>query len=126
MKPIKLLFLSALTVMIFNSCEQIIDNMQLKKEQEAQTSAYMGRWVGNYSGDESGSLILDIKKSGSVEVIRSSNGVEDRYYTDIFSGASLQVTSSPKSGFTLYGNMETHTGTWKMGNSNGTWSVNKQ
>lgn len=112
--------------MIFNSCEQILDDMQLKKEQQAQTSAYMGRWSGSYSGDESGTLVLDIKKSGSVEVIRSSNGVEDRYYTEIFSGASLHVASSPNSGFTLYGNMETHSGTWKMGKSSGTWSVNKQ
>ncbi|WP_294205132.1 hypothetical protein [uncultured Chryseobacterium sp.] len=126
MKHLKLLFVSALTAMIFNSCEQILDDMQLKKEQQAQTSAYMGRWSGSYSGDESGTLVLDIKKSGSVEVIRSSNGVEDRYYTEIFSGASLHVASSPNSGFTLYGNMETHSGTWKMGKSSGTWSVNKQ
>jgi len=126
MKHLKLLFLSALTAMIFNSCEHIMDDMQLKKEQQAQTSAYMGRWSGSYSGDESGTLVLDIKKSGSVEVIRSSNGVEDRYYTEIFSGASLHVASSPNSGFTLYGNMETHSGTWKMGKSSGTWSVNKQ
>lgn len=126
MKHLKLLFLSALTAMIFNSCEHILDDMQLKKEQQAQTSAYMGRWSGSYSGDESGTLVLDIKKSGSVEVIRSSNGIEDRYYTEIFSGASLQVSSSPNSGFTLYGNMETHSGTWKMGKSSGTWSVNKQ
>lgn len=126
MKHLKLLFLSALTAMIFNSCEHIMDDMQLKKEQQAQTSAYMGRWSGSYSGDDSGTLVLDIKKSGSVEVIRSSNGVEDRYYTEIFSGASLHVASSPNSGFTLYGNMETHSGTWKMGKSSGTWSVNKQ
>ncbi|WP_294270763.1 hypothetical protein [uncultured Chryseobacterium sp.] len=126
MKHLKLLFVSALTAMIFNSCEQILDDMQLKKEQQAQTSAYMGRWSGSYSGDESGTLVLDIKKSGSVEVIRSSNGVEDRYYTEIFSGASLHVASSPNSGFTLYGNMETHSGTWKMAKSSGTWSVNKQ
>ncbi|WP_157761339.1 hypothetical protein [Chryseobacterium camelliae] len=126
MKHLKLLFLSALTATIFISCDQIIDNMRLKEEQQAQTSAYMGRWSGSYSGDESGTLVLDIKKSGSVEVIRSSNGVEDRYYTEIFSGASLHVASSPNSGFTLYGNMETHSGTWKMGKSSGTWSVNKQ
>jgi hypothetical protein len=107
------IFLFVLIMNILAACEQVLDDVRLKEEQAAQTSVYMGRWVGSYTGGENGTLILDVKKSGSVEVIRVINGVEDRYYTTIFSGASLQVTSSPNSGFTLYGSMETHNGTWK-------------
>ena len=125
MKHIKVFFLSVLIAGIFTSCEEVLDDVRLKEEQAAQTSVYMGRWNGSYTGSENGTLVLDIKKSGSVEVIRVINGVEDRYYTTIFGGASLQVTSSPNSGFTLYGSMETHSGTWKMGSNSGTWTVSK-
>jgi hypothetical protein len=126
MKCTKVLFSSVLILGVLSSCESVLDDIRLKEEQQDQTSVYMGRWVGSYSGTENGNLILDIKKSGSVEVTRSVGITQDIYYTNLYGGKSLQVTPSPNSGFTLYGNMETHSGTWKMGNSSGTWSLNKK
>jgi len=126
MKYIKVFLLCVFASAILDSCDNILDNVRSKEEQQAQTSPYMGRWIGNYSGDENGTLVLDIKKSGSVEVIRSSGGMQDTYYTSLSGGASFFNTPSPNTGFTLFGNMETHSGTWKMSNSKGSWSVTKQ
>lgn len=126
MKYIKVFLFCVFTLAISGSCENILDNVRSKEEQQAQTSPYMGRWIGSYSGDENGSLVLDIKKSGSVEVSRSSGGMQDTYFTSLSGGASFFNTPSPNSGFTLLGNMDTHSGTWKMGNSNGSWTVTKQ
>lgn len=125
MKYIKILLLFVVVSSVSSSCEHVLEDVRLKEEQAAQTSPYMGRWIGSYSGSENGSLILDIKKSGSVEIIRSGSATQDIYYTNVY-GGNIQNTSSPNSGFTLYGNMETHSGTWKMGSSSGTWSVTKQ
>ncbi|WP_313003919.1 hypothetical protein [Chryseobacterium gleum] len=125
MKNIRLFLLLFLISGVLFSCEDILENKRLKEEQDNQTSPYMGRWVGTYTGSENGNLVLDIKKSGSVEVIRTINNTQDVYYTNLYGGA-IYNTASPNSGFVLYGNMENHSGTWKMGAGSGNWSVTKQ
>jgi len=83
MKNIRLFLLLFLISGVLFSCEDILENKRLKEEQDNQTSPYMGRWVGTYTGSENGNLVLDIKKSGSVEVIRTINNTQDVYYTNL-------------------------------------------
>lgn len=109
------------------SCEQILEERRYQNAQENYTSPYMGKWIGNYSGEGNGTLVLNVKKSGSIEVIRTdSQNQQESYFTNVFEGGSLYGNSSLNSGFTLYGNMEQKSGTWKMGDWKGTWSVTKQ
>lgn len=80
-------------------------------------------------GDGNGSLVLIVNKSGVVEVTRiSNNGVQEVFYSNLLGGGSgsLNPSTSPTSQFTLYGSLETKSGTWKQQNWNGTWSVTKQ
>ncbi len=125
MKNVRLFLLLFLISGVIFSCEEILENNRLKEEQENQISPYMGRWVGTYTGSENGNLVLDIKKSGSVEVIRTINNTQDVYYTNVYGGV-IYNTPSPNSGFVLSGNMGSHSGTWKMGAGSGNWSVTKQ
>lgn len=124
------LFTGTLIGLLFiSSCSNIIDDAYLKSAQNDYISPYMGKWVGNYMGDGNGSLVLIMNKSGVVEVTRiSNNGVQEVFYSNLLGGGSgsLNPSTSPTSQFTLYGSLETKSGTWKQQNWNGTWSVTKQ
>ncbi|MCT2562933.1 hypothetical protein [Chryseobacterium herbae] len=122
----KLLIIAPL--FLLSSCSEIVDNVHQNNEQENYVSPYMGKWVGTYSGEVSGTLILNISKSGSMEVTRTvNNNVEEVYYTSLqgAENGSLSPSPSPK-GFTLYGSLHTKSGTWKLQNWSGSWSVTKQ
>ncbi|SIS34909.1 hypothetical protein SAMN05421639_103114 [Chryseobacterium shigense] len=110
------------------SCSEIVDNIDRKNEQENYVSPYAGKWIGTYTGEVSGNLILNVSKSGSIEVTRIVNAnVEETYYTSLQSAASAAISpsTSPK-GFSLIGSLETKSGTWKHQYWSGSWSVQKQ
>lgn len=61
--------------------EMVNDGHQNNVQENNYTSPYMGEWVGTYSGDAvSGTLILKVSKSGSVEVTRTGNGTMREVY----------------------------------------------
>lgn len=119
-------FLIIAPLFLLFSCSEIVDNIDKNRADENYVSPYMGKWVGAYSGEVSGTLILNVSKSGSVEVTRAAGDVTEVYYTG-FQGSdgALSPSTSPK-GFTLYGNLHTKSGTWKLQNWSGSWSVTKQ
>lgn len=102
----------------------VLDEIERDKNEENYTSPYMGKWSGSYSGDQSGTLILNVTKSGSIEGTKVSQGHQETFYSGLI-GSSINSTSTSYSGFILYGNLESKSGTWKMGNLSGTWSVSK-
>ncbi|SHK27758.1 hypothetical protein [Chryseobacterium polytrichastri] len=105
------------------SCEHL-DEIERNKQQENITSPYMGKWSGSYSGDQSGTLILNVGKSGTIEGIKTSQGQQETFYSGLI-GSSINSAATSGSGFILYGNLQSKSGTWKMGSLNGTWSVTK-
>ncbi|MBB6371851.1 hypothetical protein [Chryseobacterium shigense] len=123
-------FLLTVLLSLFSCTEtgDIIDNGYQNNAQENYTSPYMGKWVGTYSGNAiDGTLILNVSKSGSIEVKRGGNGTMDEvYYTSLQgSGGALNPAPSPK-GFILYGSLHTKSGTWNFQHWSGSWSVAKQ
>ncbi|AZA54386.1 hypothetical protein [Chryseobacterium sp. G0201] len=104
--------------------QHVLDEIERDKNEENYTSPYMGKWSGSYSGDLSGTLVLNVTKSGSIEGTKVSQGHQETFYSGLI-GSSLNSTPTSSSGFTLYGNLESKSGTWKMGNLSGTWSVSK-
>ncbi|WP_147473894.1 hypothetical protein [Chryseobacterium nematophagum] len=111
------------------SCSYIVDEMYLHDAQNNYISPYQGKWVGSYIGDMNGTIILNVSKSGDIEVIRLVNGnIEETYFTSLLGGGSgaLNPSPSPISGFRLYGSLETKSGTWKQQNIGGSWTVTKQ
>jgi hypothetical protein len=119
--------LTGFVILSLISCENILDDAQRKKEQENYTTPFMGKWSGNYTGEQNGTLFLNVSKSGSIEVTRSSGGSQEVFYTSLLGGGSGSInnTSPSSSGFELYGNLESKSGTWKMGGQKGNWSVAK-
>lgn len=117
-----------LSLFLLFSCTEIIDEHYKDVAQENYISPYMGKWVGSYTGDTSGSLVLNVNKSGHMEITRMvNNNVQEVYYTDLLGGGSgsLNPSTSP-TGFTLYGSLQTKSGTWKQQNWIGSWSVTRQ
>lgn len=119
---IKHLLLVFPLLMIY-SCEHL-DEIERNKQQENSTSPYMGKWSGSYSGDQSGTLILNVGKSGTIEGIKTSQGQQETFYSMLI-GSSINSAATSASGLILYGNLQSKSGTWKMGSLNGTWSVTK-
>lgn len=117
-----LLLIFPLLLLVF-SCEHL-DEIERNKQQENSTSPYMGKWSGSYSGDQSGTLILNVGKSGYIEGIKTSQGQQETFYSGLI-GSSINSAATSGSGFILYGNLQSKSGTWKMGSLNGTWSVTK-
>lgn len=107
--------------MLSVSCQRIID----EHNQNQYTSPFQGVWQGAYSGGSSGSITLKVSKSGSVEVIRTNLSFSETFYGKVYSdGALFGIVSA--SGFYLYGNLNTPSGTWKQDTNSGNWSVVKQ
>lgn len=108
--------------------DEIVNNIDQHNAEENYTSPYMGKWVGTYSGDAiNGTLILNVSKSGSIEVTRAENGsTGEVYYTGLQgSSGALNPAPSPK-GFVLYGSLHTKSGTWNFQHWSGSWSVSRQ
>ena len=79
--------------------DEIVNNIDQHNAEENYTSPYMGKWVGTYSGDAiNGTLILNVSKSGSIEVTRAENGsTGEVYYTGLQgSSGALNPAPSPK------------------------------
>lgn len=116
-------------VLLFSlsSCNYIMDEVYRDKEEENYTTPYMGKWQGSYTGDENGTLTLNVSKNGSIEVIRSSGNFQETFYVSLLGGGSGSIYSNSGSatGFILYGNLESKSGTWTKGDLKGSWSVVK-
>ncbi|PIF43215.1 hypothetical protein CLU96_0119 [Chryseobacterium sp. 52] len=121
-------FLIIAPLLFLSSCSEIEDNLDRKREQENYVSPYMGIWRGTFTGEVSGKLILNVDKSGSMEVTRIVNAnVEEVYYASLQGGGSgaISPSTSPK-GFVLTGSLQTKSGTWKYQYWSGSWAVQKQ
>ncbi|KUG10980.1 hypothetical protein BEI02_18610 [Elizabethkingia sp. HvH-WGS333] len=118
----KIIF-TAFSLFMFLSC----DSMREREAIKNYTSPYMGTYVGELSGNVTGALIINIKKSGSVEVTKTFSGNSETFLQGIvFEGGALEKVSSPNTGFTLYGNLNSKGGTWMQGSWSGSWSVRKK
>lgn len=107
----------------FTSCQRIIEQAEFNREQENYTSPYQGTYSGTFTGDETGKFTLQVSKSGTVSGIRSE---VDPFYGGLQDYGALFNVQSPTSGFTLNGSLQSKSGTWKVGNLTGNWTVTKQ
>lgn len=98
-----------------------------RAEQENYASPYRGLYKGNYTGHESGTLKIEVLKSGYISLTRiSANGTETLAIAGMVrNDGALQSVGLP-SGFVLHGNLITQSGTWKSGTQTGQWTVQKQ
>jgi len=109
------------------SCDQILDNYWNRKAKEQYVSPYKGIYKGTYSGDEVGTITIEVTKNGNISLTKTSAfGTEDSFsFGTVMDDGSLNSVRL-QSGFTLLGNLNTKSGTWKMGEWKGNWSVLKQ
>ncbi|KMQ64225.1 hypothetical protein ACM39_17010 [Chryseobacterium sp. FH2] len=120
----KIKFFTLLIALIsFTSCDEINRN----REENNYVTPYKGKWVGSYTGDQSGTLVLNVGEKGGIEGVRTSMEFQETFYTAMQGGGSgaLSTMSPSPSGFILYGSLETKSGTWKMGALKGNWAVVK-
>jgi len=117
---ISLLILSS----TFISCDQILDNYWEKKEQENYTSRYMGKWVGTYTGQGNGNLIISVSKSGNITGTYGQNN--DMVLGFVMDDGALTPVISDTPIFTMYGSLNTQKGTWKNGSLAGEWTLTKR
>ncbi len=109
------------------SCDQILDNYWDRKAQEQYVSPYKGIYKGTYSGDEVGTITIEVTKNGYTTLVKTSKfGTDDSFSSGKVMDDGSLYSVRLQSGFTLLGNLNTKSGTWKMGEWNGTWSVLKQ
>lgn len=106
------------------SCERFFDEIRNREAIDKYISPYMGKWYGNYSGSENGTLTFNVGKTGTIECYRS-NG--DFIFGKVYDDGVLMSTMSLSTGFRLYGTLKANKGSgiWKLGNMNGTWSITK-
>jgi hypothetical protein len=127
-RNLKIIFI-ALCSSIFVSCDQIIDFYNERSRDEARkkyTSPYMGVYVGSLSGGMSGDLVINVNKDGSVRGTKTSRDIADDFFGGVVDAGALQSVISTQTGFTLYGNLSSMSGTWKQGSWSGSWSVRKK
>lgn len=106
------------------SCDRIIDNYYEQEAQENYTSPYMGKWVGNYTGQGNGTLIISVAKSGSITGNYGPNN--DMVLGFVLDDGALTPVISETPIFTMYGSLNTKKGTWKNGDLTGDWTLTKQ
>jgi len=106
------------------SCDRITDNYWKQKEEENHTSPFMGKWVGNYNGQEVGTLTIEVSKSGSIFGSLGQSEVDLSSY--VYDDGTLQPVNSNTLTFVLYGNLKDQKGTWKDKDKQGTWTLTKQ
>lgn len=118
------IFTLLITLISFTSCDEIERN----REEDKYVTPYKGKWVGNYTGDQSGTLVLNVGEKGGIEGTRTSMEFQEIFYTAMQGGGSgaLSTMSPSPSGFILYGSLETKSGTWKIGALKGNWTVVKK
>ncbi|MDN5578768.1 MAG: hypothetical protein L0G11_05405 [Chryseobacterium sp.] len=119
-----LIILSILTLI---SCQRIIDNLREEEANENYVSPFKGVYKGNYSGDEVGSLTIEVAQNGYISVTKVSQfSTENSFVSGMVRDDGALQSVTLQSGFTLLGNLKTKSGTWKMGDWVGNWSVTKQ
>ena len=119
-----LIILSILTLI---SCQRIIDNNREEEVNENYVSPFKGVYKGNYSGDEVGSLTIEVAQNGYISVTKVSQfSTENSFVSGMVRDDGALQSVTLQSGFTLLGNLKTKSGTWKMGDWVGNWSVTKQ
>ena len=116
-----------LSILALISCQGIIDNLREEEANENYVSPFMGVYQGNYSGDEVGTLTIEVAKNGYVSVTKVSQfSTENSFVSGMVRDDGALQSVTLQSGFTLQGNLKTKSGTWKMGDWVGNWSVTKQ
>ena len=116
-----------LSILSLVSCQQMFDNYWERKEEENYVSPYKGVYKGNYSGDEVGSLTIEVAQNGYISVTKVSQfSTENSFVSGMVRDDGALQSVTLQSGFTLQGNLKTKSGTWKMGDWIGNWSVTKQ
>lgn len=123
MKP-KTLLPFFIMLISLTSCDRIIDNYYEQEAQENYTSPYMGKWVGNYTGQGNGTLIISVAKSGSITGNYGPNN--DMVLGFVLDDGALTPVISETPIFTMYGSLNTKKGTWKNGDLTGDWTLTKQ
>lgn len=119
-----MLFMLAFTI---SSCDRILDDYWERKAEENYVSPFKGIYKGNYSGDEVGTLTIEVAKNGYTSVTRiTAFGTEETFFSGMVRDDGAIQSVKLESGFTLFGNLIAKSGTWKMGDWNGSWSVSKQ
>ncbi|KFC21206.1 hypothetical protein [Epilithonimonas lactis] len=113
-----------ITLLFLTSCDRIIDNYYEQQAQENYTSPYMGKWVGNYTGQGNGTLIISVAKSGSITGNYGPNN--DMVLGFVLDDGALTPVISETPIFTMYGSLNTKKGTWKNGDLTGDWTLTKQ
>ena len=121
------LTLTILSILTLISCQGIIDNLREEEANENYVSPFQGVYKGNYSGDEVGTLTIEVAKNGYVSVTKVSQfSTENSFVSGMVRDDGALQSVTLQSGFTLQGNLKTKSGTWKMGDWIGNWSVTKQ
>ena len=119
--------LTILSILSLISCQRIIDNNREEEANENYVSPFKGVYKGNYSGDEVGSLTIEVAQNGYISVTKVSQfGTENSFLSGMVRDDGALQSVTLQSGFTLQGNLKTKSGTWKMGDWIGNWSVTKQ
>lgn len=121
------LTLIILSILSLISCQGIIDNLREEDANENYVSPFKGVYKGNYSGDEVGSLTIEVAQNGYISVTKVSQfSTENSFVSGMVRDDGALQSVTLQSGFTLLGNLITKSGTWKMGDWVGNWSVTKQ
>ncbi|ROI06185.1 hypothetical protein EGH90_08180 [Kaistella haifensis] len=119
--------LTILSILSLISCQGIIDNLREEDANENYVSPFKGVYKGNYSGDEVGSLTIEVAQNGYISVTKVSQfSTENSFVSGMVRDDGALQSVTLQSGFTLLGNLKTKSGTWKMGDWVGNWSVTKQ
>lgn len=119
--------LTILSILSLISCQRIIDNLREEDANENYVSPFKGVYKGNYSGDEVGSLTIEVAQNGYISVTKVSQfSTENSFVSGMVRDDGALQSVTLQSGFTLLGNLKTKSGTWKMGDWVGNWSVTKQ
>ena len=121
------LTLTILSILSLISCQRIIDNNREEEANENYVSPFKGVYKGNYSGDEVGTLTIEVAQNGYISVTKVSQfSTENSFVSGMVRDDGALQSVTLQSGFTLQGNLKTKSGTWKMGDWVGNWSVTKQ
>ena len=121
------LTLTILSILTLISCQGIIDNLREEDANENYVSPFKGVYKGNYSGDEVGSLTIEVAQNGYISVTKVSQfSTENSFVSGMVRDDGALQSVTLQSGFTLLGNLKTKSGTLKMGDWAGNWSVTKQ
>lgn len=128
----KIVIFTLFFFMVFslNSCDQIRENYFDQQTQQNYTSPYKGIWIGNYSGNSSGNLKIEVFKAGNVQVTRTFDNSSETFFGTVLDNGAFLNTTSQNSGFQILGNLQSQNnqtnGAWKQNNFSGNWQLNKQ